>query len=58
MRKKAIKIISRGVYLFGVLLCISDLTANEPITKQIIGLVLMIVSLPMVLSSLGGNKNV
>ena len=53
MRKKAVKIISGGVYLCGLLLCISNPTANEPILKQIAGLVLMIVSLPMVLSSFG-----
>ena len=57
MRKKAIKRISGGVYLLGLLLCISAPTANEPIAKQIIGLVLMIVSLPMVLSSLGGAND-
>ena len=54
MRKKAIKIISGGVCLSGLLLCISNPTANEPILKQIVGLVLVIISLPMVLGSLGG----
>ncbi len=54
MRKKAIKIISWGVYLSGLLLCISNPTANEPILKQIVGLVLVIISLPIVLGSLGG----
>ena len=54
MRKKAIKIISGGLYLLGLLLCISNPTANEPITKQIVGLILVIVSLPIVLGSLGG----
>ncbi len=54
MRKKAIKIISGGVYLCGLLLCISNPTANEPILKQIVGLVLVIMSLPILLSSLGG----
>ena len=54
MKKKAIKIISWGVYLSGILLCISNPTANEPMTKQIIGLVSVIISLPIVLGSLGG----
>lgn len=54
MRKKVIKIISGGVYLSGLLLCISDPAANEPILKQIVGLVLVIISLPIVLGSLGG----
>ena len=54
MRKKAIKIISGGVYLSGILLCLSDPTTNEPILKQIVGLVLVIISLPIVLGSLGG----
>ena len=54
MRKKAIKIIGWGGYLIGILLCISNPTANEPILKQIIGLVLVIISLPILLSSLGG----
>ena len=54
MKKKAIKIISGGVYLSGLLLCISNPTANEPILKQIIGLVLVIISLPILLDSLGG----
>ena len=53
MKKKAIKIISRGGYLSGILLCISDPTTNEPLLKQIIGLVLVI-SLPILLGSLGG----
>ena len=54
MKKKAIKIIGWGGYLSGILLCISDLTTNEPILKQIIGLVLVIISLPILLGSLGG----
>ena len=54
MRKKAIKIISWGGYLSGLLLCISNPTANEPVLKQIIGLVLVIMSLPILLGSLGG----
>ena len=54
MKKKAIKIISWGGYLIGILLCISNPTANEPILKQIIGLVLVIISLPILLGSLGG----
>lgn len=54
MRKKAITIIGGGVYLIGLLLCISNPTANEPILKQIIGLVLVIISLPILLGSLGG----
>ena len=54
MRKKVIKIIGGGVYLSGLLLCISTPTANEPILKQIVGLVLVIISLPIVLGSLGG----
>ena len=54
MRKKAVKIISGGVYLCGLLLCISNPTANEPILKQIVGLVLVIMSLPILLGSLGG----
>ena len=54
MKKKAIKIISWGGYLSGILLCTSDLTTNEPILKQIIGLVLVIISLPILLGSLGG----
>ena len=54
MRKKAVKIISGGVYLSGLLLCISNPTANEPILKQIVGLVLVIISLPVLIGSLGG----
>ncbi len=54
MKKKAIKIIGWGGYLSGILLCISNPTANEPILKQIVGLVLVIISLPILLSSLGG----
>ena len=54
MRKKAIKIIGWGGYLSGILLCISNPTANEPILKQIVGLVLVIISLPILLGSLGG----
>lgn len=54
MKKKAIKIIGWGGYLSGILLCISDTTTNAPILKQIIGLVLVIISLPILLSSLGG----
>ena len=54
MRKKAIRIISGGVYLSGLLLCISNPTANEPILKQIVGLVLVIISVPVLISSLGG----
>ena len=54
MKKKAIKIISWGLYLLGLLLCISDPTTNEPILKQIIGLVFVIISLPILLGSLGG----
>lgn len=54
MKKKAIKIISWGGYLSGILLCISDPTTNAPILQQIIGLVLVIISLPILLGSLGG----
>ncbi len=54
MRKKAVKIISGGVYLCGLLLCISNPTANEPILKQIVGLVLVIISVPVLIGSLGG----
>lgn len=54
MKKKAIKIISWGGYLSGILLCISNPTTNEPVLKQIIGLVLVITSLPILLGSLGG----
>lgn len=54
MRKKAIKIISWGVYLSGLLLCISNPTANEPILKQIVGFVLVIMSVPILTGSLGG----
>ena len=54
MKKKAIKIISWGGYLSGLLLCISNPTTNEPILKQNIGLVLVIISLPILLGSLGG----
>ena len=54
MRKKAISIIGGGVYLSGLLLCISNPTANEPILKQIVGLVLVIMSLPVLIGSLGG----
>ena len=54
MKKKAIKIISWGGYLSGILLCISNPTTNEPVLKQIIGLILVIISLPILLSSLGG----
>jgi hypothetical protein len=54
MRKKAVKIISGGVYLSGLLLCLSNPTANEPILKQIVGLVLVIISAPVLIGSLGG----
>lgn len=54
MKKKAIKIIGWGGYLSGILLCISNPTANEPILKQIVGLVLVIMSLPVLIGSLGG----
>lgn len=54
MKKKAIKIIGWGGYLSGILLCLSDPTTNAPILKQIIGLVLVIISLPILLGSLGG----
>ena len=54
MKKKAIKIIGWGGYLSGILLCISNPTANEPILKQIIGLVLVRMSLPILIGSLGG----
>ena len=54
MKKKAIKIIGWGGYLSGILLCISNPTTNEPVLKQIIGLILVIISLPILLSSLGG----
>ena len=54
MRKKAVKIISGGVYLSGLLLCMSNPTANEPILKQIVGLVLVIISVPVLIGSLGG----
>ena len=54
MRKKAITIIGGGVYLIGLLLCMSNPTANEPILKQIVGLVLVIMSLPVLIGSLGG----
>ena len=54
MKKKAMKIIGWGGYLSGILLCISNPTANEPILKQIIGLVLVIISLPVLIGSLGG----
>lgn len=61
MKKKAIKIIGWGGYLSGILLCTSNPTTNEPILKQIIGLVLIIIglvliiiSLPILLGSLGG----
>lgn len=54
MKKKAIKFIGWGGYLSGILLCLSDPTTNEPILKQIIGLVLVIISLPILLGSLGG----
>ena len=54
MKKKAIKIIGWGGYLSGILLCLSDPTTNAPLLKQIIGLVLIIISLPILLGSLGG----
>lgn len=54
MKKKAIKIIGWGGYLSGILLCTSNPTTNEPILKQIIGLVLIIISLLILLGSLGG----
>lgn len=54
MKKKAIKFIGWGGYLSGILLCMSDLTTNEPILRQIIGLVLVIISLPILIGSLGG----
>ena len=54
MRKKAIKIISGAVYVNGLLLCISNPTGNELTAKQIVGLVLVIMSLPILIGSLGG----
>ena len=54
MRKKAIKIIGWGGYFSGILLCLSNPTTNEPILKQIIGFTLVIISLPILLGSLGG----
>mgnify|MGYP003599771631 CR=1 FL=1 len=54
MKKKAIKIIGWEGYLSGILLCTSNPTTNEPVLKQIIGLVLVIISLPILLGSLGG----
>lgn len=54
MKKKAIKIIGWGGYLSGILLCTSNPTTNEPLLKQIIGLVFVIISLPILLGSLGG----
>ena len=54
MKKKAMKIMGWGGYLSGILLCISNPTANEPILKQIVGLVLVIMSLPVLIGSLGG----
>lgn len=54
MKKKAIKIIGWGGYFSGILLCISNPTTNEPLLEQIIGLVLVIISLPILLGSLGG----
>ena len=53
MKNKAMKTIGRTMYVSGLLLCASDPAANEPILKQIIGLVLVIISLPILLSSLG-----
>ena len=54
-----IKIISGGVYLSGLLLCMSNPTANEPticfkIGSFAVGLVLVIMSLPVLIGSLGG----
>ena len=54
MKKKAIKIIGWGGYLSGILLCTSNPTTNEPLLKQIIGLVFVIISLPILIGSLGG----
>ena len=54
MKNKTLKITGWTMYLSGILLCISDPTTNEPILKQIIGLVLVIISLPILLGSLGG----
>ena len=54
MKNKTLKITGWTMYVSGLLLCASDPAANEPILKQIIGLVLVIISLPILLGSLGG----
>ena len=54
MKNKTLKITGWTMYVSGLLLCVSDPAANEPILKQIIGLVLVIISLPILLGSLGG----
>ena len=54
MKNKTLKITGGTMYVSGLLLCASDPAANEPILKQIIGLVLVIISLPILLGSLGG----
>ena len=54
MRKKAIKIISGGVYLSGLLLCISNPTANEPILKQLVLVIISVIVGPVLIGSLGG----
>ena len=54
MKNKTLKITGWTMYVSGLLLCASDPASNELILKQIIGLVLVIISLPILLGSLGG----
>ena len=54
MKNKTLKITGWTMYVSGLLLCASDPAANAPILKQLAGFVLVILSLPIIISSLGG----
>ena len=54
MKNKTLKITGWTMYVSGLLLCANDPAANEPILKQLAGFVLVILSLPIIISSLGG----
>ena len=53
MKNKTLKITGWTMYVSGLLLCASDPAANESILKQLAGFVLVIISLPILLGSLG-----
>ena len=53
MKNKTLKITGWTMYVSGLLLCANDPAANAPILKQLVGFVLVILSLPIIISSLG-----